>query len=347
MLRLALQRYFGLEPISRPVPPAYRLGLRLSLGMPEPQLEAARLWANVGADPGAHLRCGRFKASDGADIPYRFWRAKEARAAVLLLHGAFDYSAAFDEIGPKLARRGFTALAIDQRGFGATASRGRWAGAERLASDAVETAAFLMDRMPAYVPLFILGESMGGAVAIHAAASHAIPRLQGLVLAAPGALASAFRQRLLGWIAVAARALAGDAELVFERLSGWELTPAAAIRLIGDPLVMRRVRPDMLSGMADLAFASLEQAKKVTLPALVMVGAHDEIIRRSCIRQLFDNLGGEKSWRVIPEAPHLLLHWRRGSRVLREATRWMSGRPEYSTLRCHGPRLRATQVTSG
>jgi alpha-beta hydrolase superfamily lysophospholipase len=321
MFRLAFQRYWGLEP----VPAAYRLGFRLSL--PETQGEPdARPWANIGVDPRARMRSGRLKASDGAEIPYRLWRAKEPRAAILLLHGAFDYSAAFDEIGPRLARRGFTALAIDQRGFGATASRGRWAGSARLAADVVEAAGFLIGRMPARPPLFILGESLGGAAAIHAAAGQTIPQLQGLVLAAPGALASAFRHHLLGWIAAAARALAGDAELVFERLSGWDLTPAAAIRLIGDPLVMRRVRPEMLSGMADLAFASLEEAKKVSLPALVMVGDRDEIIRRSCIRRMFDNLGGEKTWRVVPEAPHLLLHWRRSSEVLREATRWISDR---------------------
>ncbi|HTT82199.1 MAG TPA: alpha/beta fold hydrolase [Rhizomicrobium sp.] len=325
MLRLALQRYFGFQPFLRPAHP-YRFGLCLSL--PEPPIAAAdtQLWADIGADPGAHLRCGQLTASDGAAIPYRLWRAQEPRAAVLLLHGAFDYSAAFDEIGPRLARRGFTALAIDQRGFGATASRGHWAGPARMAADAAEAAGFLMGRMPAPTPLFLLGESMGGAVAIHAAAGGSIPRLQGLVLAAPGALASAIRQRMLGWLAFAARALAGDAELIFERLSGWELTPAAAIRLIGDPLVMRRIRPDILSGMADLAFASLEEAKKVRQPALVMVGARDEIIRRSCIRRLFDNLGAEKTWRVVPDAPHLLLHWRRCSEVLREATRWISDR---------------------
>src|ERR1700733_2773518 len=265
MLRLALQRYFGFEP----VPSAYRLGFRLSL--PEVQAESrdAHSWANIGADPGARMRSGRYSASDGADIPYRLWRAREPRAAVLLLHGAFDYSAAFDEIGPKLARRGFTPFAIDQRGFGATASRGHWVSADRMAADAVEIAGFLMNRMPEPLPLFMLGESMGGAVAIQAASGHAIPHLHGLVLASPGALASAFRQRLLGWLTAAARALAGDAELVFERISGWDLTPAAAIRLIGDPLVMRRVRPDLLSGMADLAFTSLQQAKKVSQPALV------------------------------------------------------------------------------
>jgi alpha-beta hydrolase superfamily lysophospholipase len=303
---------------------AYRMQLRLHPPNPVEAAADARLWADVGADPGAHLRCGQLVASDGAVIPYRLWRAREARAAVLLLHGAFDYSAAFDEIGPRLARRGFSALAIDQRGFGATASRGTWSGASRMMEDACDAARFLLGRAQAGVPLFLLGESMGGAVAIHAAASGHVPQLKGLVLAAPGALASAFRQRMLALLAAAARGLAGDAELVFERLSGWELTPAAAIRLIGDPLVMRRIRPDMLCGMADLAFSSIAEAANIRVPALTMVGARDEIIRRSCIRHLFDNLGGEKTWRVVPEAPHLLLHWRRGAEVLREATAWMS-----------------------
>src|ERR1700733_4926333 len=155
MLRLALQRYFGFEP----VPSAYRLGFRLSL--PEVQAESrdAHSWANIGADPGARMRSGRYAASDGAGIPYRLWRAREARAAVLLLHGAFDYSAAFDEIGPRLARRGFTALAFDQRGFGATASRGIWSGASRMTEDTCEAARFLLGRAPADLPLFLLGES--------------------------------------------------------------------------------------------------------------------------------------------------------------------------------------------
>jgi alpha-beta hydrolase superfamily lysophospholipase len=310
---------FGSRIFARP----YRFRFRRQSNAPSHEPNA-RLWADVGADPAARLRCGTLKASDGADIPYRVWHARDAQAAVLLLHGAFDYSAAFDEIGPRLARRGFAALAIDQRGFGASASRGTWAGARRMVEDASDAAAFLLGRVPAKIPLFVLGESMGGAVAIHTAAARAVPRLRGLVLAAPGALASAFRQRVLTSLAAIARALAGDAELVFERLSGWELTPAAAVRLIGDPLVMRQIRPEMLGGMANLAFESLDQARRVDVPVLTMVGARDEIIRRTCVRRLFDNLAGDKDWRVVPDAPHLLLHWRRSAEVLREACRWMS-----------------------
>jgi alpha-beta hydrolase superfamily lysophospholipase len=270
------------------------------------------------------MRCGTFAASDGAEVPYRLWPARENLAAVLLLHGAFDYSAAFDEIGPRLARRGLTALAIDQRGFGATSSRGAWAGGDRMANDVGDAARFLLDRIGADRPLFVLGESMGAAVAVRAAACGVIPLLAGLVLIAPGALASRFRQKLLAFTAAAAHRLAGDSELVFERLSGWELTPAAAIRLIGDPLVIRRIRPEMLCGMADLAFSAVSEAALVSKPVLTMVGARDELVRLGCVRRLFDNFTGEKSWRVVPDAPHLLLHWRRSNEIVREAVDWMT-----------------------
>jgi alpha-beta hydrolase superfamily lysophospholipase len=286
--------------------------------------EHARLWADIGADPRARMRCGSFCASDGAEVPYRLWTAREAAAAVLLLHGAFDYSAAFDEIGPKLARKGFTALAIDQRGFGATKSRGTWSGAMRMAEDCADAARILLDRSGRETPLFVIGESMGGAVAVHAAARERVPQLQGVVLVAPGALTSRLRQRLLALMAGAVRLFAGDSELVFERLTGWELTPAAAIRLIGDPLVMRRIRPDMLCGMADLAFSAVSEASAVTTPVLTIVGARDELVRRACVRRLFENLAGEKCWRVVPDAPHLLLHSRRSNEILREAVDWMT-----------------------
>jgi alpha-beta hydrolase superfamily lysophospholipase len=305
-----------------------RFALRRGRGSVPDQNPQSRLIAGIAADPRARLRCGSFAASDGADVPYRLWLFRKPQAAVVLLHGAFDYSAAFDEIGPRLARAGFAALAFDQRGFGATASRGTWAGVARMADDIADAGSFLLGRLHAEVPLFVLGESMGGAVAVHSAAANNIHGLSGLVLAAPGALASRFRQRLLAWFARAARNLSGDAELVFERLSGWELTPAAAIRLIGDPLVMRRIRPEMLCGMADLALSAVEEARKVTVPVLTMVGARDEFVRPACIRRLFDNLAGEKTWRVVADAPHLLLHWQRSGEIVREAARWIAARSQ-------------------
>jgi alpha-beta hydrolase superfamily lysophospholipase len=193
-----------------------------------------------------------------------------------------------------------------------------------MAEDAAEAAGILLERAGCETPLFVLGESLGGAVAVHAAATGKLPQLRGLVLVAPGALASRIRQRLLAFVAAAVRLVAGDSEIVFERLAGWELTPAAAIRLIGDPLVMRRIRPEMLCGLADLALSAVSEASSVATPVLTMVGERDELVRLACVQRLFENLAGEKRWRVIPDAPHLLLHWRRSNEILREAVAWMT-----------------------
>ena len=295
----------------------YRIALRQAL-VGNPSVDDVR-WALQALD--RRVRYGAFAASDGADIPYRLWLPKRPRAALLLLHGACDYSGAFDAIGGKLARAGFAVMAYDQRGFGATQSRGAWAGDDRLVRDVGEAAEFLRARLRPGLPLFVLGESMGGAVAIHAAAEQL--DVAGLVLLAPGALASPFRRSLYAWLLYFFRKVVGKAELVVERLDSSELSASAAIRLLGDPMVMRSMNAELLDGVIALAYSAVDAASRVTVPTLTMVGAKDDLLRRDCILQLHQNLAGPKSWADIKDGPHLLLHWTRGKEVLRTARRWI------------------------
>ena len=143
---------------------AYRLGFELSPADDTASVADSR-WSLGGLDPAARLHSGSFEASDGAAVPYRLWAAPTPRAQIVLLHGACDYCGAFDEIGPLFAARGFNALAIDQRGFGATSTRGRWRGKNRMIRDAIEAVIFLRMRYGDALPVFILGESMGAALA--------------------------------------------------------------------------------------------------------------------------------------------------------------------------------------
>jgi acylglycerol lipase len=300
----------------------YRVAIRQALVLvPKHTIEDVR-WALTALDPvKRRLRCGTFAASDGAEVPYRLWLPKKPRAALLLLHGYCDYSGAFDSVGAKLARAGYAALAYDQRGFGATSSRGAWAGEPRLAQDVHDAAGFFRRRINDDLPLFVIGESMGGAVAIHAAARGL--NAQGLVLVAPGALASSFRRSLYGWILYGARKLTGKAELVVERIDSSELSAADAIRLLGDPMVMRSVTTDMLDGVINLAYSAVEAAHLVVVPTLTMVGRNDDLLHRDSVLRLHGNLAGPKAWADIEGGPHLLLHWTRGNEVLRTARRWI------------------------
>lgn len=266
---------------------------------------------------------GAFRASDEAEVPYRLWLANKPRGAIVLLHGCCDYSGAFDEIAPKLVKRGFSCIAYDQRGFGATASRGQWTSQERYIADAREGIEFFRTRLNADLPLFIIGESMGGSVAVHTAANHPELNLGGIVLVAPGALASALRNRFYSWLMTALGLLAGKSELVVERNNANELAPAAAIRLLGDPMVMQAIRADLLAGVIAMGYCAVDAAKNVTIPALTMMAGKDDLLRGDCVRQLHENLAGEKDWLALKDGPHLLLHWEHGGVVLRRARRWI------------------------
>src|SRR5690606_9822087 len=108
----------------------------------------------------------RFVAADGVALPLRTWMPDEAPPAVILaLHGFNDYSNAFSIPAPAWAAAGIATYAYDQRGFGAAPGRGRWHGGATLAADALTAARLLRQRYPD-TPLYLLGESMGGAVSI-------------------------------------------------------------------------------------------------------------------------------------------------------------------------------------
>jgi alpha-beta hydrolase superfamily lysophospholipase len=312
----------------------YRFALRPTVSWSRKDRIDNIRWAFRSLDPSAtRVRSGAFVASDGAEVPYRLWLARKPRGAILLLHGCCDYSGAFDEIAPRLVKRGFTCMAYDQRGFGATASRGEWTSQDRYIADANEAIRFFRTRLEADVPLFIIGESMGGSVAVHTAANHPELNLGGIVLVAPGALASALRNRFYGWLMMVLGLLAGKSELVVERNNANELAPAAAIRLLGDPMVMQAIRADLLAGVIAMGYCAVDAAKNVTVPALTMMAGKDDLLRGDCVRQLHENLAGEKDWLALKNGPHLLLHWEHGGVVLRRARRWI----ERHLSRAHDP----------
>ena len=103
---------------------------------------------------------------DGYRLPLSRWEsAGNPQAVLLALHGLNDYRRAFDNLGRYLAGRDISVVAYDQRGFGATSGHGLWHGSQRLSADLVTMTALLRHEYPG-IPLYLLGESMGGAVAL-------------------------------------------------------------------------------------------------------------------------------------------------------------------------------------
>jgi acylglycerol lipase len=274
----------------------------------------------------AHAYRGDVRANDGYRLPYRLWLPNTPpRAAVLLVHGVCDYAGAFDFVCPYFATHGYAVLAFDQRGFGQTRTRGKWPGTRRLACDVGDAASFLKRRAPG-VPLFVVGESMGGALAVLSSTRGHLNDVAGMALVAPGALGCTMRRFLFGLVVRALKVFGARADLFVERVNCDDLSADAAIRLLADPLVLRRISPALMGGLVRLGERVYDAAPQVAVPTLTLVGSREDVSPLRCVRGLKQRFKGDATFVEFENGPHLLLHWRERDRVLETIGNWIDAR---------------------
>jgi acylglycerol lipase len=260
-------------------------------------------------------------ASDGVRLPMNLWQPSDPPAAIVLgLHGYGDYRRAFRLAGPWFGVRRIALYAYDQRGFGETDTRGQWPGAPDLIQDLAEAVGLLRARHPD-LPLILLGESMGGAVAL-AALGQGLTSVDRLILAAPAVrggiplrqvhdLALRLGALALPWLVVALRRGARP----------W-LEPGEAARLADDPLILRHISVGTYDGLIELATqASIDPATSLP-PTLLLYGELDATIPRVAIDDLAGRLDGV-TVKLYPERHHLLLHEAGADAVFADCLAWL------------------------
>lgn len=254
--------------------------------MPPAASEAAPA-AMPGAVPEIEPELGSVRSVDGYRLPLRHWPADGPPHAVVIgLHGFNDYSKAFAAPAAWFARHGIATYAYDQRGFGATADAGYWAGTEALVADLHAVVAAVRARHPG-VPVTLLGESMGGAVIMVAMAGERPPPVAGIVLSAPAVwgwstLPAIPRGALwLGAYTMPWNLLVPPRNLRIRASDNIEM-----LRALGrDPLVIKRTRIDAVYGLTDLMEAAWANAGRICGPTLLLYGANDQLIRPSRSRR--------------------------------------------------------------
>ena len=276
-----------------------------------------------------------FIAADGQNLPLRKWLPRgdgkgEVKAVILALHGFNDHANAFAGPSEIWAEEGIATYAYDQRGFGAAPERGFWPGRAALAADAA-TAAQILRRLYPGTPLYLVGESMGGAVAVVALTGESgtqVPDLDGVILTAPavwGRPTMDLLPRLALWAGV--RLMPG----LTLTGRGLKIKPSDNIAMLralsDDPLVIHATRIDTIYGLVDLMDAALASATLLDTPLFVMYGAKDEIITRAPIQRFVDALPAEPIHRRklawYENGYHMLLRDLEGPVVVADVASWV------------------------
>lgn len=274
------------------------------------------------------VEAGHWVTADGLDLPLRSWLPEgQPKAVILALHGFNDYSAAFEGAGAFWAARGIATYAYDQRGFGAAPHHGLWAGSETMSGDLVSLAGLVRARHPG-TPLYILGESMGGAVVMVAMAENPGFRVDGVILAAPAVWARATMPGYQRFALEVVAYLMPWAHLTGEGTNIQASDNIEMLRALGrDPLVIKRTRVDAVYGLTDLMDQALASADRISVPLLLLYGENDQVIPEEPTLLAWNDLpakaNGRQRLAIYQNGWHMLLRDLEAETVLEDITVWI------------------------
>jgi alpha-beta hydrolase superfamily lysophospholipase len=271
---------------------------------------------------------GSFSGVGDRHIFWRAWTPDDApaQAVIVLVHGLGEHSGRYDHVVARLVGEGYAVHAADHRGHGR--SDGPRALIENM-DDVVADVDTLVDRAAAAepgVPLYMLGHSMGGLIALRYALAHQ-ERLAGLILsgtlaqldAAPKALELV--GRMLSVIAPRAPLIAIDHTLVSR-------DPAVVEGYRSDPLVHHGKVPARTAvQLADAVTGFPSTVGAITIPTLILYGTADGLCAPAGSVMLGERIGAaDMTVKAYAGLFHEILNEPEREAVLADLVAWLAER---------------------
>lgn len=282
-----------------------------------------------------------FLSEDGYRLPLtQTWPDEALEGIVIALHGFNDYSKAFEGMCEYFGSQNLACVAYDQRGFGGTAHKGIWPEEGRLQKDL-----YLLVKqyrlLHPDLPIFLVGESMGGAVIMTAMADARFSldeEVAGTLLYAPAVWARSTQpwyQQLSLWLAVhtfPAWMPTG------EGLGVQASDNVEALRAMWrDENIIKATRIDTIYGVTNLMDKALLAAKDVSIRTLVLYGEKDEVIPKKPTCEMLDtmkNVDQSITFINYPDGFHLLTRDLQAAHVFSDSVDWIkSDKSKIETFR--------------
>jgi acylglycerol lipase len=267
---------------------------------------------------------GELEGTKGMALAWQAWLPdQDPKAAVILSHGLAEHSGRYAHVATCLVRHGYGVYALDHRGHGR--SQGRRAQIDRMAYVVDDLHAFVglvRSEQPAK-PLFLLGHSMGGAVAVNYTLEHP-DELAGLVLSAPAVVienAPAVQVRvgkILSAIAPGFPLLALDGTAV-SRDTG------VVHAYDTDPLNYRgKIPVRTLAELVDTAEQVPDRLGDLRLPILLLQGTADRLVPLSATRLVHDRVSSpDRTLRLYEGLYHEVFNEPERDQVLADLCDWL------------------------
>jgi len=276
------------------------------------------------------LLSNEFVTPDGSKLPLKSWQPAEdnVKSIIIAIHGFNDYSNFFQQAGSYFSQHQTLSYAYDQRGFGETATRGLWAGIDTYSSDLSSFIQLVKNKHPT-VPIFLLGESMGGAIVISMVTQSTALTVEGIILVAP----AVWSRETMPWYQNALLWTLSHT-VPWMTLTGSDLgiKPSDNIDMLialgKDPLVIKETRIETINGLTDLMDHAFASANRISVNTLLLYGEKDEIIPKEPTHQFLKTLLATESNRKLiafyENGYHMLLRDLQASVLWNDINVWIN-----------------------
>ncbi len=271
---------------------------------------------------------GEFAGHGGLRLYWQAWLPEpDLRAVIIIAHGYAEHGGRYGNLVEELVPRGFALYALDHRGHGR--SEGPRGHVGRFAEFVADLHAFRVrvEEEQRDVPLFLLGHSMGGLIAVRYLLSHG-SGLTGAILSSPALgihnqppRALQWLGRLLSWIAPRT---SFQGNVAPEHLSR---DPAVGRAYAGDPLVHRRATARFFTEFKWAMRNAHERAAEIRVPILVLQAGDDRLVDARATQAFADKLdAATKEVHVYPAFFHEIFNETERQQVFTDLERWLEAR---------------------
>ena len=273
------------------------------------------------------MRISTFHNQQGLSLFYRMWLpSKDSKASLVISHGYAEHSGRYKHVAEFLMEQGFAVYVLDHRGHGK--SEGARANIKHFNDFATDLCLFLEQvKAASEKKLFLLGHSMGGAIALQTILTS--PKLiDGLLLSSPFLQsANPPAPLFLNFLGIISSLLPNfpvqtlDSHLISR-------DPAIVKAYDNDPLVyIGKVKARLGKGLLDAGSDSLEKASSIKVPTFIIHGSADGIVNPKGSEVFYEHCGAkDKSIKIYDDYYHETLNEFGKEVVLKDIIQWLDSR---------------------
>src|SRR5215216_4931800 len=255
---------------------------------------------------------GTFQGLKDFTLYYQRWLpARGPRAVLLVAHGFAEHSGRYANLVRHFVPRGYAVYALDHRGHGRSDGERTQIDTYTDYVDDLKTFFDLVRAEQPDRPIYLVGHSMGASIATAYAARHQ-RGLAGLILSGGGITTDTTPVR------------PPDLDLA-DTLSR---DPAVAAAYNNDPLVYRGPSPPgREAAMLEMRARLPDEARRITLPILIMAGAASPLGDGPRSEALFGVVASEdKTLKLYPDLLHEIFNEPEHPQVMADMEAWMNAR---------------------